>query len=82
MGLVLMWNIFEFDMRLFIQIIGTAMGTQAAPTFANLFMGKMDVLIKKCAFRDLEYLIHFYKRFIDHSRIVLQGVRLTLFQNI
>ena len=43
MALVLMWNIFEFDMNLFIQMIGTAMGTIAYPTFANLFMGKKKV---------------------------------------
>ena len=36
MGLVLMWNIFEFDMRLFIQIIGTALGTRAAPTLIKI----------------------------------------------
>ena len=60
-----MWNIFEFDMNLFIQMIGTAMGTIAAPTFVNLFMGKIDKMIKQCAYRGIINLIYFYKRFID-----------------
>ena len=31
-------NIFEFDKKLWLQLIGTAIGTGAAPTLANLFM--------------------------------------------
>ena len=36
--MVLTLNIFEFDGKLFLQLIGTAMGTIVAPTYANLFM--------------------------------------------
>ena len=73
MALVLMWNIFEFDMNLFIQMIGTAMGTIAAPTFANLFMGKIDKMIKQCAYRGIINLIYFYKRFIDDILVIWCG---------
>ena len=73
MGLVLMWNIFEFDLRLFIQIIGTAMGTRAAPTFACLFMGRVDIWIRKAAIVGVRNLIHFYKRFIDDILIIWTG---------
>jgi hypothetical protein len=43
--LVLMWYIFEFDTQLYVQLMGTAMGTRAAPTFANIFMAKIDSLV-------------------------------------
>ena len=73
MALVLMWNIFEFDLRLFIQIIGTAMGTRPAPTFACLFMGKIDKMIRWAAIVGIRNLIHFYKRFIDNILIIWLG---------
>ena len=73
MALVLMWNIFEFDLRLFIQIIGTALGTRAAPTFACLFMGKIDKMIRWAAIVGIRNLIHFYKRFIDDILIIWLG---------
>ena len=40
--LVLKSNIFEFDMEYFIQLLGTAMGTRVAPTYANIFMAKLE----------------------------------------
>ena len=33
---VLKLNVFEFDLKLFVQKIGTAMGTRLAPVFANI----------------------------------------------
>ena len=36
MELVLKYNIFEFNKKLFIQLIGTAIGTIMAPTVANI----------------------------------------------
>ena len=47
--LVLTLNIFEFDSELYSQLFGTAMGTRVAPTFANLFMGKIDEYIRRIA---------------------------------
>ena len=85
MALVLMWNIFEFDLRLFIQIIGTALGTRAAPTFACLFMGKIDKMIRWAAIVGIRNLIHFYKRFIDDILIIWLGTEeefLTFMQTI
>ena len=38
--IVLKSNIFEFNSELFIQLIGTAMGSRPAPSYANLFMAK------------------------------------------
>ena len=45
---VLKLNIFEFNSDLYIQNIGTAMGTKAAPTIANIFMAEIDEKIKRC----------------------------------
>ena len=42
---VLGFNIFEFDSKLYQQIIGTAMGTRVSPTFACIFMGWLEVKI-------------------------------------
>ena len=47
--IVLSQNIFEFNNELFIQQIGTAMGTKCAPTYANIFMSTLDAKIKSLA---------------------------------
>ena len=60
---VLKFNIFEFNLLMFIQLIGTAMGTRVAPTFANIFMAMIDKMI--LALSKFKMFIHFYKRFID-----------------
>jgi hypothetical protein len=67
--LVLSLNMFEFGTRLFQQLIGTAMGTKVAPTFANIFMAKLDNLILKVG----NDCIHFFKRFIDDILIIWTG---------
>ena len=61
--LVLTLNAFQFEDKYFLQIKGTAMGTRMAPSYANLFMGKLENKIleqaqdSKCP--------SFYRRFID-----------------
>ena len=42
MRLILTNNNLEFDNQHYLQIHGTAMGTKMAPSFANLFMGKLE----------------------------------------
>ena len=41
-NLVLMLNNFIFNNKHYLQIKGTAMGTRAAPNYANLFMGEFE----------------------------------------
>ena len=43
---VLKTNIFEFNRELYLQKMGTAMGTRAAPTYANIFMEAIDSIYK------------------------------------
>ena len=73
---VLCLNIFEFDKKLFLQKIGTAMGTICAPPYATIFMSKMDTLLKNLAkniAKNKEDPIRLYKRFLDDIFIVWTG---------
>ena len=47
--LVLKHNNFTFNGEHFLQINGTAMGTKMAPSYANIFMGKLQKLIIQSA---------------------------------
>jgi hypothetical protein len=64
--LVLTLNIFKFGDRIFQQLMGTAMGTRVAPTFANIFMAMIDTKISNCGKEH----IHLSKRFIDDVFII------------
>ena len=73
---VLTANIFEFDEKLFLQKIGTAMGTVCAPPFANLFMNKIDDLLRELAraiSMNNEDPVRLYKRFLDDIFLVWRG---------
>ena len=71
---VLTLNIFELDKQLYIQKIGTAMGTVCAPPYANIFMNKIDNLIKNLA-KSIGHVdpIRLYKRFLDDIFLVWKG---------
>lgn len=56
--IVLKNNFFEFEGSFWLQLIGTAMGTQCGPSFANLFL----ICIEKKL--SLEHIL-FFKRFLD-----------------
>ena len=74
--IVLKHNIFEFNSELFVQLIGTAMGSRPAPSYANLFMAnKIDTQIIELAQR-LENEadpIQFFKRFLDDIFLIYTG---------
>ena len=40
--LILKRNTFEFNVKHNLQIQGTAMGTKMTPSYANIFMGKLE----------------------------------------
>ena len=74
--LVLKYNIFEFNKELFLQMIGTAMGTRAAPSYANIFMArKIDQKILDLASNLNQGIspIIFLKRFLDDIFMIYTG---------
>ena len=59
--IVLKNDTFEFDNKFYKQLQGTAMGTKLAPTYANLFMGKLEhEILSPAPLKPI-----FYKRYID-----------------
>ena len=42
LNVILTGNIFEFNEKLYVQQIGTAMGTKCAPGYANVFMADLE----------------------------------------
>ena len=73
--LTLKYNIFEFNSELFLQLIGTAMGIRPAPSYANIFMAKIDKLAEDLAtsFGDGIHPIRMWKRFLDDIFIIWTG---------
>ena len=71
MELILTLNNFEFDDKFFTQIKGTAMGTRAAPNYANVYMGNFEnkYIYESPAMKS----IALYKRFIDDIFFIWTG---------
>lgn len=66
---ILKLNFFEFNSKTYLQINGTAMGTNCAPNYANLYLVNYELpLINK--FKEN---IIFYGRFIDDIFIILDS---------
>ena len=62
-------NNLSFMDRHFLQLVGTAMGTKAAPPYANLFMGRHEETIREAFI----WAILFWKRFIDDIFLIFIG---------
>ena len=71
--LVLENNIFEFNKEFWIQLLGTAMGTRVAPTYANIFMNKLEKEMLASLPAHLKQLIFAWKRFIDDILLLFLG---------
>ena len=68
---VLKLNNFTFDNHNFIQVKGTAMGTRAAPNFANVYMGRFeDTFVYRTEW--YHYIID-WVRFIDDIFLIWKG---------
>ena len=71
--LVMGCNIFKFNDEYWIQLIGTCMGTRVAPTYANIFMGKLETkMLARCP-EALTKFLHTWKRFIDDILLIWTG---------
>ena len=62
-------NHLSFMDKHLLQLIGTAMGSKAAPPYANLFMGYHEKTIREVFI----WAIIFWKRFIDDILLIFQG---------
>ena len=73
LNLVMKCNIFKFNEEFWIQLIGTSMGTRVAPTYANIFMGRLESeMLRNCP-AQLRQFIHTWKRFIDDILLIWTG---------
>ena len=67
---VLSYNTFVFDMKHYVQEWGTAIGIKCAPTYANIFMGKLEkMLLRDWKGKPPE----FWKRYIDDILCMFVG---------
>ena len=62
-------NNLSFMDKHFLQLVGTAMGTKAAPPYANIFMGHHEETIREAFI----WAISFWKRFIDDIFLFFLG---------
>lgn len=67
---VLSCNVLTFDKKFFLQLVGCAMGSRVAPTFACLFLGAIekDMLAKWWGIKPI-----WYKRYIDDIFLLWNG---------
>ena len=63
--IVLHKNNFQFNGKHYLQIGGTAMGTKVAPSYANLFMARLEEKLLEKVKKDLDIELPLYLRFID-----------------
>ena len=61
--IVMECNIFKLNDEFWIQLIGTSMGTRVAPTYASLFMGKLEKEILQNCLQHLKQFIDTWTRF-------------------
>ena len=66
---ILKYNRLSFMDKHFLQLVGTAMGTKAAPPYAKLFMGRHEETIWEAFI----WAILFWKRFIDDIFLIFLG---------
>ena len=68
LGYVLKSNVFEFNGEYCLQIIGTAMGTRVAPTFANIYMdiNEMTGKVGKIASKTVPF-VHIHYQTLNRS---------------
>ena len=77
MELILKYNIFEFNGDLFQQLIGTAMGSKPAPSYANIYIAKkIDPEVEKLGVKygqNGNSSILMFKRFLDDLFLLFKG---------
>ena len=70
MEVILYNNVFEFHETFWKQNIGAAMGSKPIPPYANIFMAKIDKLIR---ISDVNKALQLLKRFLDDFFLIYKG---------
>ena len=73
MRLVASSNVFVFDRRYFLQLLGVAMGSKSSPTFACIFMGMVELLLLFSWHRSGGLEPHLWRRFVDDIWFLWRG---------
>ena len=74
--IILKYNIFEFNKELYLQLIGTAMGTRPAVSYANIFMARRidkKILSLAAQLQDEKNPLLCFKRFLDDIFTIYTG---------
>ena len=71
-NVVLSNNVIEFEGRHYLQLMGCAMGTRCAPSYASIIMGHVEETLQTMAG---EGLVLFWRRYIDDIFLVYGGER-------
>ena len=66
-------NIFVFDRKLFLQLLGVAMGSRSSPTFPCIFMGILELLMLSSWEQSGGFMPYLWKRFIDDILFFWRG---------
>jgi len=70
---VLMYNVVEFDEKIYHQVWGVSMGSKCSPIFADLFMAALEEDFMNSLPGRLREKIGFYKRYLDDIFIIWLG---------
>ena len=70
---ILTCNVFEFNMEYWLQLLGTSMGTRIGPTYANIFMAKLEKYMLNNCPQNLLQLLHCWKRYIYDILLIWTG---------
>ena len=77
MGLILRYNILEFDQKYYQQKIGTSMGIKPAPPYANNFMARKIypkiIEIAQNYNKNSQMTLKMFKRFLDDIFVIFVG---------
>ena len=73
-------NIFVFDTKLFLQLLGVAMGSRSSPTFACIFVGMLEVVMLLSWSQTGGQMPYWWKRFIDDVLFLWRGSEESLLQ--
>ena len=73
--LVLTGNVVEFNKKNFLQIWGTSMGSGCSPSYADIFMAKLERGFLESLVPTMRKMILFYRRYLDDIFVLWRGTK-------